>query len=33
MKDDVDFAPTDKHLRLLQIHAIKLGVCGQACPN
>ena len=31
-KNRVDFLPADKHQRFLQIDAIILGVCGQACP-
>ena len=33
MKDEVDFLPTDKHQRFLQIDTIILGVCGQAYPS
>ena len=33
MKGQIDFLPADKHKRFLQIDAIVLGVCGQACPN
>ena len=35
MKDEVDFLPTDKHWRILQIDTIILSVCvcDQTCPN
>ena len=33
MKYEVDFLPADKRQRFLQIDAIILGVCGQACPS
>ena len=33
MKDELEFLPTDKRQRFLQIAIIILGVCGQACPN
>ena len=33
VKDEVDLLPADKHLRLLQIDTVILGVCGQACQN
>ena len=33
MKDELDFFPTDKRQRFLQIFIIILGVCGQACPS
>ena len=33
VNDEVDFLPTDKHQRFLQIDTIILGVCGQACQN
>ena len=33
VKDEVDFLPTDKRERLLQINTVILGVCVQACPN
>ena len=32
VKGEVDFLPTDKYERFLQIDTIILGVCGQACP-
>ena len=32
-KNEVDFLLVDKHQRFLEIAAIILGVCGQACPS
>ena len=33
VKDEVDFLPTDKHQRFLQVDFIILSVCDQTCPN
>ena len=33
VKDEVDFLPTDKCERFLQVDIIILDVCGQASPN
>ena len=33
MGDEVDFLPTDKRQRFLQIDTIVLGASGQSCPN
>ena len=33
MEDEVDFLPTDKHKRFLQIDTIILGVCGNTYPS
>ena len=33
VKDEVDFLPTDKRQRFLQIDAMIFVVCGQACLN
>ena len=32
-ENEVDFLFLDKHQRFLQVDAIILGMCGQACPN
>ena len=33
VKDEVDFLPADKRQRFLQLNAIILGMCDQACPE
>ena len=33
VKDEVDFLPADKRQRFLQVNAIILGMCDQACPK
>ena len=33
VKDEVDFSPTHKRQRFLQINTFILGVCVQTCAN